>query len=551
MPLPKDKSKRGPNRIVVAIIVASFFVGGTLAGCSAHDSSSSAVSVNRASTASVRAAGEPTPPRMVGDAQESWFAMFIQGAKVGSGRTSTTRIVERGKTLLRIEEEITFSVSRNGQRTDEKIVSSGVETLDGELLRFQTEINSGQEPIVTRGAVRGGQLAFETTTTGKRVTSAIPWPAAAGGFKATEHSLAKQPMQPGEQRKLAALMVGFNQLAEIEMAAATTYEPVTLLDHSEDLLRIDWTATLPKGNVIRAIWWANHEGEVLKMQLDALHQITYRTTREIALAEGGPMRFDLLRSTIVAVDRPLEHAESTKRARYRVRLESEDPSRIFAASGGQQITPVDPHTAEIMVQSVRPGSIAARPSGNTAIAPTGDSPADGTHERPPAEDDRQPNNLVQSDAPEIVALAKQAAGGKTDSWETAAALERFVHQYITGKNYLKAFSTAVEVAESREGSCTQHAVLLAALARARGIPARVAIGLVYVEDHPGFAFHMWNEVWIGDRWIPLDATRGLGGIGATYLKLADSSLQGESAYSCFLPVAQVIGQAKIEILEAE
>jgi transglutaminase-like putative cysteine protease len=350
---------------------------------------------------------------------------------------------------------------------------------------------------------------------------------------------------------LAGLMVGFNQLAEIEMAAAAAYGPVTLLDHSEDLLRIDWTATLPKGNVIRSSWWTNHEGEVLKMQLDALHQVTYRTTREIALAEAGPLRFDLLRSTIVAVDRPLEHAEGTKRARYRVRLESEDPSRVFAVGGTQRVTPVDSHTAEIIVQSVHPGEIAAIRPSEAAKGPGGGGPVDASRDRPPAEDDRQPNNLVQSDAPPIIALAKQAAGGLTDPWKTAAALERFVHQYITGKNYLKAFSTAVEVAESREGSCTQHAVLLAALARARGIPARVAIGLVYVEDHPGFAFHMWNEVWIGDRWIPLDATRGLGGIGAAYLKLSDSSLQGEAAYSCFLPVAQVIGQAKIEILESE
>ena len=41
-------------------------------------------------------------------------------------------------------------------------------------------------------------------------------------------------------------------------------------------------------------------------------------------------------------------------------------------------------------------------------------------------------------------------------------------------------ATAAEVARSREGDCTEHAVLLAALARARGIPARVAMGLVYV-----------------------------------------------------------------------
>ena len=158
---------------------------------------------------------------------------------------------------------------------------------------------------------------------------------------------------------------------------------------------------------------------------------------------------------------------------------------------------------------------------------------------------------MQSDDPQIAALAKEAAGGQSDPWKAALSLEKFVNHYISGKNYSRAFSTAVEVAQSREGACTQHAVLLAALARARGIPCRVAIGLVYTEGRPGFAFHMWDEVWVADRWIALDATRGAGGIGAGYLKLADSSLRGEAAYSCFLPVTEVIGQTKIEILEVE
>jgi transglutaminase-like putative cysteine protease len=242
----------------------------------------------------------------------------------------------------------------------------------------------------------------------------------------------------------------------------------------------------------------------------------------------------------------------TKRARYRVRLSSEDPSHVFASGSTQRVTATDPHTAEIVVRAIRPGKIAP------AFEPGGAAPTSGEREpaglgveQPLTDDDRRPNNLVQSDAARITALAKEAVGTTSSPGQAAVALERFVHSYVTGKNYLKAFSTALEVAEAREGACTQHAVLLAALARARGIPARVAIGLVYVEDRPGFAFHMWNELWIGDRWIPFDATRGAGGIGAGYLKLADSSLQGETAYSCFLPVAQVIGQAKIEILEAE
>ena len=92
------------------------------------------------------------------------------------------------------------------------------------------------------------------------------------------------------------------------------------------------------------------------------------------------------------------------------------------------------------------------------------------------------------------------------------------------KNFSQAFATAAEVARSLEGDCTEHAVLLAALCRARKIPARVAFGLVYYPPQKGFAYHMWNEVWIADRWVPLDATLGLGGIGADHIKLGDSNL---------------------------
>ena len=107
------------------------------------------------------------------------------------------------------------------------------------------------------------------------------------------------------------------------------------------------------------------------------------------------------------------------------------------------------------------------------------------------------------------------------------------------------------MAESGEGDCTEYAVLLAALCRARGIPARVAIGLVYVSAAQGFAYHMWNEVWVDGRWMPLDATIAQGHIGAAHLKLGHSNLKAAGAFATFLSVAQVIGQLKIEILEVE
>ena len=62
---------------------------------------------------------------------------------------------------------------------------------------------------------------------------------------------------------------------------------------------------------------------------------------------------------------------------------------------------------------------------------------------------------------------------------------------------------------------------------------------------------MWNEVWTGDRWVPLDATLGRGGIGAAHLKLADSNLKGASGFGTFLPVAQVMGQLEVELAEVD
>jgi transglutaminase-like putative cysteine protease len=67
----------------------------------------------------------------------------------------------------------------------------------------------------------------------------------------------------------------------------------------------------------------------------------------------------------------------------------------------------------------------------------------------------------------------------------------------------------------------------------------------------GFGYHMWTEVHVDGKWMPLDATLGQGGIGAGHIKLTDSSLDGASAYSTFLPVAQVVGQLRIDVLEIE
>ena len=89
-----------------------------------------------------------------------------------------------------------------------------------------------------------------------------------------------------------------------------------------------------------------------------------------------------------------------------------------------------------------------------------------------------------------------------------AALTEFVFDYIDNKAYLGTFDLASRVAAKRSGDCTEHAVLLTALARANGYPARVAIGVALIETADGVAAygHAWAEIHDGSAWQLADAT---------------------------------------------
>jgi len=482
------------------------------------------------------------------DPREWWEGIYAYGTKIGWGHTQITDREESGHKVFEIDNRNQLAVDRSGQRIVIEIATTSVETPGGELLRFHTDMTSGGSRTVTSGRVADGQLIVDTKTSGKTTTQSLPWPSGTLGFGATEQSLSGSPLLPGQRRELHALMPATNEIVTIDLAAAEKYESTPLLDHAEDLLRIASTITLPmhaagdRPPVIRSQLWTNRDGEVLKTAVAALNQETFRAQREIALADTGPRRLDLVLDNSVPVATALADPHSSRRIRYRVYLAGDDPAKVFYCGGLQQVTSLDPHTAKITVRRFDLSGAAG-----AAGAPEGSKE---TRYLPTAED-RAPNNLIQSDDDEVVRLAKSVAADETDPTKLALALESYVKEFVTLKNFTQAFDTAAEVARNHEGDCTEHAVLLAGLARARGIPARVAIGLVYSQATQSFVFHMWDELWTGQRWIPLDATLGRGGIGAAHLKLTDSNLAGAAAYSCFLPVAQVIGQLKIEILEVE
>lgn len=123
-----------------------------------------------------------------------------------------------------------------------------------------------------------------------------------------------------------------------------------------------------------------------------------------------------------------------------------------------------------------------------------------------------PSGYVDSDHPEIVALARSLTSKLTDDRDKVKA----IHAWVTGNisydyaAYLNGggqeIKKASEVLAAREGLCRDYAMLTAALARAAGVPARVVYG--QAGSNPGWddQYHAWNEFLINGQWVSLDTT---------------------------------------------
>ena len=166
-----------------------------------------------------------------------------------------------------------------------------------------------------------------------------------------------------------------------------------------------------------------------------------------------------------------------------------------------------------------------------------------------------PNTMVDSDDPVIRSLARKAGAGSKNIFDLSQKLFQFSHYFITKKNFHIGFATATEVARSQEGDCTEHAVFLAALGRAMGIPTRVATGLVFMKNFQNkenvLGFHMWTEFLLKGKWVPLDSALKKLGAQPDRITLTVSSLGGNSIANVSVSIAEMIGNLRVRIEKTE
>ena len=116
---------------------------------------------------------------------------------------------------------------------------------------------------------------------------------------------------------------------------------------------------------------------------------------------------------------------------------------------------------------------------------------------------------VESDNPDVIAMAKQIAGTEKDAWTVAKKVNKWVYDNLD-KDYGASSDSAGDVLKKRKGDCTEHSLLTVAMLRALGIPAKRIDGLVYLvneDKKPALYWHEWVEAYVGE-WTQLDPTFG-------------------------------------------
>ena len=452
-----------------------------------------------------------------------WRGVYYRGAKIGF----TVRQILPTDDGFRLEEDGQLEMTLLGATTAARIRTIAQVDDTFALRSFEFSLDPGTGPISVNGRVErlaartqagdGWRLIVDVTTAGVTRTEA--------------RALAEPP--------LLAINLG-RRLASVGLAPGDRHDwmlfdpatlsnvPVVLHVGAREVVRVG-TTRMPAFRVdmefagLQTTSWVTDTGEVVREE-SPLGILTVRepANRATIMAVPGRVQTDLLQAAAVVpvMNQRIDDPRGVRR--LRVRLEGADLSSLDLDGVGQT---VDVDVIEI-----------ARP----------EPPVPG----PPDPDATQylaPEPLIESDDRAIQAEAALAAGALVGARVRAEALTRHVNGLLDKKPTV-GFPSAREVLRTKIGDCNEHTALYVAMARALGIPSRIAVGLVYMRG--AFYYHAWPEVYLdeGDgqaSWLAVDPTLNQFPADGTHLRLARGGLEAQIA------ILPLIGRLRMTVLELE
>jgi hypothetical protein len=444
----------------------------------------------------------------VGPTEERWQGIFVQDAHVGYAVTREASTADGGRVF---SGQSAFRIAAMG--ASQQIVTAGTAVTgpDGKLRTFDFLL-SAPTKLTGRGSVQPGNIHVEIAQEGEVRTIDVPIREAPALSLTLAAQLRGRTLVPGASFTVPY----FDPITMTNADATMTVESSEVLPNGETGF---WVRT--KMGMMEARRLVDGTGDTLREE-SAMGLRTERMTRELAMKIDGGDPPDLVALSAAPLTGTLRNARDTKVVTLRV--SGIEPERIPSEP------PLQTRTGDTVTVSVPLLQELPR----LPLAAAGSHP------------DLAPTLSIPSGHPEIVTRAREVVGDATDRLEAA----RRIHDFVFG--YLQKVPTigvpdGLTVLRSGRGDCNEHTALFVSLARAAGIPARIAAGLVY-SDRLGNAFyyHAWPEIELGGPtgWVPVDPTFGEFPADATHLKVVTGDLDQQ------VPIRALMGRIKLELVEA-
>jgi Transglutaminase-like superfamily len=472
--------------------------------------------------------------------EETWQSAKLDGTHAGYAHTIVREIARDGKKVWQTTVELRLALNR-GQPIQLRMETGSEETPEGKVTAVTMRQFQGRQLLLDmRGTVRDDELEVVVKSQQMVTRKTLSWDDRVLGLYGQEKIFQERKVKPGDTFSFKTFEPMISNFVT-NRVTVKNYEEVGTRKGKQRLLRIEevpdkvvadnGTVQLPP-----LIAWLDKDRRVVRSEseMPVLGKLVLeRGSQREATASAGAAARDILVSASIPLNQRIPRPNETRSAVYRITVKGDDDAAsTFVGDERQTSANVAGDTFELHVRAS---------SGPTAVA------------RPGKAKDvyLKSCHFINSDDPEVQRLSRSAVGRESDPWTRARKIERWVHDHMT-VSFSEDLCPAGNVARNLRGDCRQHSMLTAALCRAAGIPSRTAVGLVYAEDpKPVMAFHMWTEVFVDGQWLAIDATRGQGHVGATHLKITDSSWHDEVSLTPLLPVLRVVGKLTIKVLRVD
>ena len=456
-----------------------------------------------------------------------WRGIYYRGEKIGFTVSQT------------VPTDAGFELQEDGRLQMTLLGASSAATLHTvarvdrafALRSFEFSLDPGTGAITVKGTV-------EASAAGRRPRLALAI-TTGSGTRTESRELAELPVLSLNMSRLLAnglLTPGTTHQFTIFDPATLQNAPVTIRVGDREIVRAN-DRPVPAFRValayqgLHSTSWVTDTGEVVREE-SPLGLMTVQESPERAqqLAISGGLQRDLLSASAVVPEKARRIDEPRDVRRMVLRLGGVDLSTFALDGVGQTMTGP---TIEIRdPRDLRPG------------------PAEAGIERYLAAEP-----LIESDAPEIRTETELAlrGGAAVGPRAKAEALTRYVNALLEKKPTVS-LPSAREVLRTKVGDCNEHTALYVAMARAAGIPARIAVGLVFM--HGAFYYHAWPEVYLTERsgpstaattgfWLPVDPTLNQFPADGTHLRLARGGLDQQAK------ILPLINQLTIAMVDVE